>query len=173
MFYFDGAEILSKRPFFQEPFLRDIWDSHDKIVWKSRKKASASGIKMLPWKGFKTQDSYILLTFLSNFKPSFSDHLLIICWKLIQKLITCFTLAGTTNPRWSELWFVETQRMDFQLYNQAVGNYFTKNVPRQHLPAGTRRRRAAASMTPLFSFFPIFAQTFRRYSTNFLWYVPY
>ena len=102
-------------------------------------------------------------------KLKLSDHLIssFICIKSIPKLILCFNSAGTTNPRWSELWFVETQRTDFQLYNQAAGNYFTKNVPRQQLPAGTRRR-AAASMTPLFSFFPIFAQTFRRYSTNFL-----
>ena len=140
-----------------------------KIDGASRKNASASGITMLPQKGFETQYSYILLTFLYNFKLSFSDHLLIYHLLNIKllKLISCFTSAGTTNPRWSELWFVETQRMDFQLYNQAAGNYFTKNVPRQQLPAGTRRR-AAASMTPLFSFFPIFAQTFRRYSTNFL-----
>lgn len=126
---------------------------------------------MLPWKGFETQNSYILLTFLFNSKQlAISDHLFLssfICIRSIPKLISCFTLAGTTNPRWSELWFVETQRTDFQLYNQAAGNYFTKNVPRQQLPAGTRRR-AAASMTPLFSFFPIFAQIFRRYSTNFL-----
>ena len=122
---------------------------------------------MLPWKGFETQNSYILLTFLFNLQFYFSDHLLNIYLRSILKLISCFTSAGTTNPRWSELWFVETQRTDFQLYNQAAGNYFTKNVPRQQLPAGTRRR-AAASMTPLFSFFPIFAQTFRRYSTNFL-----
>ena len=143
-----------------------------KIDEASRKNASASGITMLPWKGFETQNSYILLTFLFNFKLSFSDYLLIICWRSILKLISCFTSAGTINPRLSEPWFAETRRTDFQLYNQAAGNSFTKNVPRQQLPAGTRRR-AAASMTPLFSFFPIFAQFFRRYSTNFLWYVPY
>ena len=43
-----GLKSFLKDPFFQEPFLRDIWDSHDtKIDEASRKNASASELIML------------------------------------------------------------------------------------------------------------------------------